>query len=302
MSYMSMKRKIHPLIAITGLDNAGKTTFIHRLKTDEFNPDFKPTIGYDLSLIKKDDFRFDIVDLGGHEAFRTAFWENFVTSCHGCIFIFDRSDKDRIDLAKEWLWKVEKWVPMDANFAFFANKSDIETTMSLEEIVEGLDLAKFSKSPLKSFRIFETSSKTGLNIENCWDWLAKSIKNRIEEKKFIHIYGFEVYDEMMEPLIRENLAPEEKIKETEVVMGIFRAHSLKMIDSLPHINIESYTAHILRKGDYHAVIYVDKDDSQSLTRETGLTLFFESLARIKQDLKIDKEILFGLINSLESEM
>ena len=188
---MSIKRKINPLIAITGLDNAGKTTFIHRLKTGEFKPDFHPTIGYDLSFLERDDFRFDIVDLGGHEAFRTTFWENFVTSCHGCIFIFDRSDAKRINLAKEWLWKVEKWVPKDANFAFFANKSDILPSMSLDDIIDGLELSKFSESPLKSFRIFETSSKTGENIEDCWNWLAKSIRNRIDSKKFVHVHGFE---------------------------------------------------------------------------------------------------------------
>ncbi len=295
---MSIKRKINPLIAITGLDNAGKTTFIHRLKTGEFKPDFHPTIGYDLSFLERDDFRFDIVDLGGHEAFRTTFWENFVTSCHGCIFIFDRSDAKRINLAKEWLWKVEKWVPKDANFAFFANKSDILPSMSLDDIIEGLELSKFSESPLKSFRIFETSSKTGENIEDCWNWLAKSIRNRIDSKKFVHVHGFEIYDDRIESIIRENLASEENEKDIEKIMGIFRTHSLKMIDSLPHINIEGYTAHILKKGDYRAVIYVDKDDPHSLAREIGLSLFFNSLSRINHDLKVDKEFLLNQVKDI----
>ncbi|MHA1258239.1 MAG: ADP-ribosylation factor-like protein [Candidatus Heimdallarchaeaceae archaeon] len=251
---MSIRRKVHPLIAITGLDNAGKTTFIHRLKTGEYKPSFQPTVGYDLSVIRKDDYRFDIVDLGGHQSFRTAFWENFVSSCHGCIFIFDRSDRERLELAKEWLWKVEEWVPKDADFAFFANKSDLEDSMSLEEIVEGLDLAKFSESPLKSFRIFETSSVTGENIDNCWEWLSRSIKNRLEAKQFVEVYAFELYDDRLDHIIREVLVEESEKSKIEDVMEVFNTHSLKMIDSLPFINIENFTAHILKKGDFNFVI------------------------------------------------
>ncbi|MHA1406033.1 MAG: ADP-ribosylation factor-like protein [Candidatus Heimdallarchaeaceae archaeon] len=299
---MSIRRKVHPLIAITGLDNAGKTTFIHRLKTGEYKPSFQPTVGYDLSVIRKDDYRFDIVDLGGHQSFRTAFWENFVSSCHGCIFIFDRSDRERLELAKEWLWKVEEWVPKDADFAFFANKSDLEDSMSLEEIVEGLDLAKFSESPLKSFRIFETSSVTGENIDNCWEWLSRSIKNRLEAKQFVEVYAFELYDDRLDHIIREVLVEESEKSKIEDVMEVFNTHSLKMIDSLPFINIENFTAHILKKGDYRAVIYVDKDDIQSLARETGLTLLFETLSRLKREQPVNKEVLLYILKSISLEI
>jgi small GTP-binding protein len=298
---MSVTKKINPLIAITGLESAGKTTFIHRLKTGEFKPDFHPTVGYDLSIIKKENLRFDIVDLGGHEAFRTTFWENFVSSCQGCVFVFDRSNMDKMELAKEWLWKVEKWVPKDANFAFFANKSDLEDIMSLEDIVEGLDLTKFSESPLKSFRIFETSSVTGGNITECWEWMTTSIKRRIEAKPQVNVYAFEILDDRLEPIVQEVLTEEDKT-EIEEVRQVFRAHSLKMIDSLPFINIDNYIVHILKKGDYYSVVYTHKDDEQSIARETGLTLLFESLYRIKRELKVDKEFLLGLLNSIKWEM
>ncbi|MCG3216866.1 MAG: GTP-binding protein [Candidatus Heimdallarchaeota archaeon] len=299
---MSLNKKINPLIAITGLESAGKTTFIHRLKTGEFKSDFQPTVGYDLSIIRKEDFRFDIVDLGGHEAFRTTFWENFVTSCQGCVFVFDRSNKEKIVLAKEWLWKVEKWVPKDANFAFFANKSDLEEIMSLDEIIEGLDLTKFSESPLKSFRIFETSSVTGKNIDECWDWMTKSIKRRMEAKPIMNIYAFELLDDRLEALVQEVLAEGDKKEKTEEIRQVFRAHSLKMIDSLPFINIDNFIVHILKKGDYYAVLYVDKDDEQRIARETGMTLLFESLSRIRRELKVDREFLIELINSIKYEI
>jgi GTP-binding protein SAR1 len=299
---MSTKNKIHPLIAITGLDNAGKSTFIHRLKTGEFESNIKPTVGYDLSIIRKENYRFDVVDLGGHQTFRTAFWENFVTSCQGCVFVFDRTDKERIELAKEWLWKVEKWLPKDANFAFFANKSDLEGIMSLDGIVEGLDLTKFSESPLKSFRIFETSSLSGQNIDECWNWLTNSIKRRMEAKPSVTVHAIEVYDDRMDILADASLVNVEKEDKFNEVRSVFRKHSLKMIDSLPFINIDEYVIHILRKGDYYAAVYVDKDDEQSLARETGLTLFFEVLSRISREQPIDKDFVLKLVSELKWEL
>ncbi len=299
---MSLNKKIHPLIAITGLDNAGKTTFIHRLKTGEFKDNLKPTVGYDLSIIKKDDLRFDIVDLGGQQSFRTAFWENFVTSCQGCIFVFDRTDKNRMELTKEWLWKVEKWVPKDANFAFFANKTDLEGILSLEEIVEGLDLTKFSESPLKSFRIFETSSFSGQNIEECWEWLTGSIRRRMEAKPTVNVYAAEVFDDRLDLISEVTLAEGEDKDHFNEVRQVFRKHSLKMIDSLPFINIDKYVVHIIKKGDYYASIYVDKDDEQSLARETGLTIFFEMLSRIKREQPVDKKLIVELLSKLKWEI
>ncbi|MCG3221727.1 MAG: GTP-binding protein [Candidatus Heimdallarchaeota archaeon] len=298
---MSIKKKIHPLIAITGLEKAGKTTFIHRLKTGEFKDDFQPTVGYDLSIIKEDDYRFDVVDLGGQHAFRSTFWENFVSSCQSCIFVFDRTDKKRMELVKEWLWKVEEWIPKDSNFAFFANKSDLEDSLSLEEIVERLDLTKFSESPQKSFRIFETSSVSGKNIKECWTWLSQSIRRRMEAKPSVRVYSFEILDDRLEPIIDEILLENERKAEVQDIKKVFRAHSLKMIDSLPSIKIDNYVVHILKKGDYYAILYVDKDDEQSLVRETGLTLFYEILSLMKRELKIDQEVIQDIVNSIKWE-
>ncbi|MCG3224834.1 MAG: GTP-binding protein [Candidatus Heimdallarchaeota archaeon] len=298
---MSITKKIHPLIAITGLEKAGKTTFIHRLKTGEFKDDFHPTVGFDLSIIREDDFRFDVVDLGGHQSFRSTFWENFVSSCQGCIFVFDRTDKDRMELVKEWLWKVEEWIPKDANFAFFANKSDMEDKLSLEEIVENLNLTKFSESPLKSFRIFETSSVSGQNVQECWTWLSKSIRRRLEAKPTVNVYAFEILDDRLEPLVETVLIEEDKKAELKEIQQVFRTHSLKMIDSLPSISIDNFVVHMLKKGDYYAILYVDKEDEQSIARETGLTLFFETLSRLKRELTVDDDVIKNIVDSVKWE-
>jgi len=295
---MSSSLSFHPLIVILGLEKAGKTTFVYRLKTDEFIKDIQPTIGYEISIIHKDDMKFDVVDLGGHEAFRTTFWKNFVSSCKGCIFIFDRSGKENLLIAKEWLWKVEEWIPKDAIFAFFANKSDLKDTLSLEEIVKGLELKKFSLSPLRSFRIFETSNVTGENINECWNWLTDSIRKRVESKFIVDIKAFEIFDDKLDVLVREFFVPDTEINIIKEVSRVFQMHSLKMIDRLPYINIQDYVIHIVRKGDYYATIYTSKNDDFVLSREIGLSLLFNSLSKIKREQQINKETLQEIIGSI----
>ena len=291
------QKSLHPVIVITGLDGSGKTTFLHRIKTGSFKADLPPTIGYEIAIIYKDGVRFDIIDLGGHEAFRKTFWKNFVSSCHGCIFIFDSTDKERLEQAKEWLWKVEDWLSKDASFAFFANKSDLKNKMTLEDIIDGLELIKFSEKPHHSFRIFETSNLTGNNINEAWNWLTDSILRKLESKKFPRIYAFEVYDELLQPLVKV-IFDHKKEKELEDIISVFRSHSLKMIEELPAIVVGDLIALILRKGDFYSVTYVDKEDNMAIAREIALTLFFESLAKIRREQEVRADYLKEVIATI----
>ncbi|MHA1302972.1 MAG: ADP-ribosylation factor-like protein [Candidatus Heimdallarchaeaceae archaeon] len=296
---MSKQQKnFTPVIAVTGLESAGKTTLINRLKTGEFVEHFRPTIGFEISFMYVGDTRFDIVDLGGQLAFRKTFWKNFVSTCQGCIFVFDRADPSKISVAKEWLWKIEDWLPKDAVIAFLANKSDLEESMELEELVEELNLVKFS-STVHSFRIFETSSLSGVNLQECWDWITSSILRRIETKKRVNIKAFELYDDRIETISQIITTPEEETTNLKKAMEVFHTHSLKMIDDVPYISIEDYVLIVLRKGDFYAVLYVDREDDLGMAREYGLAIMFEALARYKRELPLDKDFLHQVISSLE---
>ncbi|MCG3220767.1 MAG: hypothetical protein H7641_05245, partial [Candidatus Heimdallarchaeota archaeon] len=103
------------------------------------------------------------------------------------------------------------------------------------------------------------------------------------------------------PIFDEIFVENEKKTEIQDVKQVFRTHSLKMIDSLPSINIDNYVVHMLKKGDYYAILYVNQDDEQSIARETGLTLFFEVLSRMKRELEIDKVTIKNLIDSIKWE-
>ena len=82
-------------IVFVGLDNAGKTTLLYRLKTDtvrQIDPTEKPH-SEELVLGK---IRFTVRDLGGHVAVRKT-WRNYVTDVDGIVYMVDAADPKRFE-------------------------------------------------------------------------------------------------------------------------------------------------------------------------------------------------------------
>ncbi|MFW9998423.1 MAG: ADP-ribosylation factor-like protein [Candidatus Odinarchaeota archaeon] len=168
-------------VTITGLSNAGKTTFVQRLITGEFIDNLLPTMGLSVERFEYQGVLFQLFDLGGQSFFRDHLWREYISLSQGIIFIFD-STGDQIEEAKKSFWKVAEWAPEDTTAMFMANKWDIDH-LPLEDIITLLDLQKFSTTPSRSFQIFDVSVKTGLNIEKCMDWFSNKLLRQMQAKK-----------------------------------------------------------------------------------------------------------------------
>ena len=79
-------------ISVLGLDRAGKTTMLQRLKTGRWIPDTTPTIGMNAETIQIGDVTFSAWDLGGQLQFRKALWEMYTKNSAGLIYVVDVSD------------------------------------------------------------------------------------------------------------------------------------------------------------------------------------------------------------------
>ncbi len=292
---MEMSKNKYPKITVTGLDNAGKTVFINRIITGEYKSTFSPTFGYKIDFVREKDYRFDFIDLGGHETFRTLFWENFVSSSNGCVFVFDRSNRERIGLAKEWLWKVVDWLPKNAILAFFANKSDLEDVMSLEEIVEGLNLAKLAATPDRSFRIFETSSLTGMNLDLFWEWMTSSLIKQVEATTDVKMKGYLFLNDLFEPIYEDNWEDEDNKTALDEALEAFKHHSLKIIDYVPYIDIGKYAVQIVRKGDFYGIAFIDPETDQQLARDYAMAILFEIIYHQQREKTVNVRELYSKI-------
>ncbi|MHA2295111.1 MAG: ADP-ribosylation factor-like protein [Candidatus Hodarchaeales archaeon] len=168
-------------VTITGLSNAGKTTFVQRLITGEYHENPLPTMGLSVERFEYQSVLFQLFDLGGQTFFRDHLWREYISLSQGIIFIFD-STGELIDEARKSFWKVAEWAPEDTTVMFLANKWDLDH-LPLDKIVTNLDLQQFSTTPSRSFQIFDVSMKTGQNIERAMDWFSSKLLRQMRAKK-----------------------------------------------------------------------------------------------------------------------
>uniref|UniRef100_A0A7S1UTX9 Uncharacterized protein n=1 Tax=Grammatophora oceanica TaxID=210454 RepID=A0A7S1UTX9_9STRA len=124
-------------LLLLGLDNAGKTTLLHRLRTGtlrNYPPTDRPQLTEHFSAAG---ITFRAWDLGGHEAVRHL-WTDYAPEVDGVLFLVDSSDHDRIDEAGYELDHLlgEKILPATIPVAICVNKCDLEAALDTPSICE----------------------------------------------------------------------------------------------------------------------------------------------------------------------
>merc|ERR1712014_71769 len=126
-------------ILMVGLDAAGKTTILYKLKLGEVITTI-PTIGFNVETVEYKNIRFTVWDIGGQDKIRRL-WRHYYVGTQGLIFAVDSNDRDRVEDAREELMKVLDDDEMrDAILLVFANKQDLPKAMSAAEVTEKLGL------------------------------------------------------------------------------------------------------------------------------------------------------------------
>jgi len=158
-------------IAVVGLDSAGKTTMLNFLRFEK-NIETLPTIGVNVEVLQRENVNMSIFDLGGQLHFRTL-WGTLMKGSSAIIFVIDSSDRERIEEAKNELWKVlmDPLYP-DAPLLIVANKQDKEGAMSIEELIRACDLDQPEKVGNRSWHIQPTVATTGQGVEEAIKWIV----------------------------------------------------------------------------------------------------------------------------------
>merc|ERR1719181_335908 len=115
-------------ILMVGLDAAGKTTILYKLKLGEVITT-TPTIGFNVETVEYKNICFTVWDIGGQDKIRKL-WRYYYHGTDGAIFVVDTSDRDRIEDAKEELYKMMNEEEMKgAVLLVLANKQDLPGAM-----------------------------------------------------------------------------------------------------------------------------------------------------------------------------
>jgi len=117
-----LSRKEEISILMIGLDAAGKTSILHKLKIGGAFVTTCPTIGLNVEKIEFKNLSFTIMDIGGHEKIRPL-WKHYFKGVRGVIFVVDSNDADRISEARYELQVLLSEDELkDAAVLIFANK------------------------------------------------------------------------------------------------------------------------------------------------------------------------------------
>merc|ERR1712036_177402 len=85
-------------ILMVGLDAAGKTTILYKLKLGEVVTTI-PTIGFNVEKVEYENINFTVWDIGGQDKIRKL-WRYYYANTQGLIFVIDSNDRDRIEDAR----------------------------------------------------------------------------------------------------------------------------------------------------------------------------------------------------------
>ena len=163
------EKDIRKLILV-GLDNAGKTSILLSLKGIKNLRKFasvNPTRGSDTATFIAFDTGYNIIDLGGQEAYRNDHLKNFkqhLTGTNKIIYVIDVQDEDRYDIAIEYLKSIINLIPEDqasVDFSIFLHKFDPDLEKINDSVINGLIIKIKSVFPPNfSYTLHKTSIYT----------------------------------------------------------------------------------------------------------------------------------------------
>nr|GEY82689.1 ADP-ribosylation factor 2-like [Tanacetum cinerariifolium] len=165
-------------ILMVGLDAAGKTTILYKLKIGEIVTTI-PTIGFNVESVEYKNISFTVWDIGGQDKLRPL-WRFYFQNTEGIIFAVDSNDRDRVLEARDELHKILNEDELrDAVLLVLANKQDLPNAMNAAEITDKLGLHSLRKRP---WYIQSTCATSGEGLYEGLDWLSKNIANKDEAR------------------------------------------------------------------------------------------------------------------------
>ncbi|EFE29460.1 uncharacterized protein ARB_03667 [Trichophyton benhamiae CBS 112371] len=170
-------------ILMVGLDAAGKTTILYKLKLGEIvttiptivrrKKEILTGVGFNVETVEYKNIQFTVWDVGGQDKIRPL-WRHYFQNTQGIIFVVDSNDRDRVVEAREELQKMLNEDELrDALLLVFANKQDLPNAMSPAEITSQLGLQTLTR---RAWYIQSTCATTGDGLYEGLEWLAGALK------------------------------------------------------------------------------------------------------------------------------
>ncbi|ELR12866.1 ADPribosylation factor subfamily protein [Acanthamoeba castellanii str. Neff] len=177
-------------ILMVGLDAAGKTTILYKLKLGEVVTTI-PTIGFNVETLEHRNHNLTFWDVGGPDkapphpilcwsplpeiAIRPL-WRHYYQNTQAVVMVVDSNDRERIGEAAADLHRMLADDELrDCVCLIFANKQDLPCAMTPAKVAEGLELGRLRNMP---YHLQPCCGPTGDGLYEGLDWLLTALERK----------------------------------------------------------------------------------------------------------------------------
>ena len=162
-------------LLIIGDSTVGKTSILSRFANGTFNANYLATVGLDNftkdETIDDKNVNIKIWDTAGQERFK-ALTKGFFRQAQGVIVVYDVTNSESFDNLRVWIQSIKDHIGNDflerIPIVIIGNKIDSD-----EREIKTEDAESFCKQ--QNFPYFETSAKTGENIDSTIRFVVKKV-------------------------------------------------------------------------------------------------------------------------------
>ncbi|KAI5801126.1 ADP-ribosylation factor family-domain-containing protein [Geopyxis carbonaria] len=183
--YLYATSKEEYSVLLLGLDNAGKTTLLDKIKSI-YLPSAPappkagstiPTVGQNVSLIplQNPSIYLKLWDIGGQSTLRTL-WKSYYASAHAIVFVIDSTDVPRI--AREVVETLKEVIENEETegvpILVLANKQDRDESLEIAELKEVVNPIIVQLGARDS-RVLPVSALEGAGVMEAVEWLKTRV-------------------------------------------------------------------------------------------------------------------------------
>ena len=173
-------------LLIIGDSTVGKTSILSRFANGTFNSNYLATVGLDSftkdEIIDNKTIRIKIWDTAGQERYKSL-TSGFFRNAEGVMLVYDVTNLETYENLKYWIQSIKNNITEEMSnipIIIIGNKIDCE-----EREVQKEEAESFWKE--QGYTYFETSAKTGDNIDETIKFLVKKVidikEGNIDEEK-----------------------------------------------------------------------------------------------------------------------
>ncbi|CAH6898520.1 ADP-ribosylation factor-like protein 14 [Phodopus roborovskii] len=168
-------------ILLLGLDSAGKSTLLYRLKLAETLTTI-PTIGFNVEMVQlASGPPLTVWDVGGQEKMRTV-WDCYCENADGLMYVVDCSDgKQRLeDSRKEFKHILKNEHIKNVPVVILANKQDLPGALSADDITRIFKVKKLCSD--RNWYVQPCCAVTGEGLDDGFRKLSEFLKSHLKTR------------------------------------------------------------------------------------------------------------------------